>query len=222
MKLLFLALVLLYLPCAALAQHEVMERGTAAPYSGDVPATASGEPYNPERMTASHPTLPFGTLVRVRNARNGREVVVRINDRGPLMPGEVMRVSRRVADELRLPDVGGHVELALDASEPTLARATARRPQAAAPAEQPPVHASAVKANPEPTGEFTVQIASFRDRERAVSRAREVRGGWVREAQVDGAMVFRVCYGIYTSAESAAVGREALLRQGVQGFVKSL
>ena len=45
--------------------------------------TASGERFNPSRMTAAHRSLPFGTKVRVTNMRNGRSVVVRINDRGP-------------------------------------------------------------------------------------------------------------------------------------------
>lgn len=45
--------------------------------------TASGEPYDMHALTAAHPTLPFGTRVRVTNLKNGRSVVVRINDRGP-------------------------------------------------------------------------------------------------------------------------------------------
>src|SRR5580704_7542241 len=49
--------------------------------------TASGERFAPERLTAAHRTLPFGTMVRVTNMRNGRSVVVRINDRGPFNKG---------------------------------------------------------------------------------------------------------------------------------------
>lgn len=45
--------------------------------------TASGETMNPNAMTAAHPTLPFGSVVRVTNVANGRSVIVRINDRGP-------------------------------------------------------------------------------------------------------------------------------------------
>jgi rare lipoprotein A len=59
--------------------------------------TASGEPYNPEALTAAHPSLPFGTRLRVTNLRNGRSVVVRINDRGPRHPGRILDVSYAAA-----------------------------------------------------------------------------------------------------------------------------
>ncbi len=59
--------------------------------------TASGERFNPSRMTAAHRTLPFGTRVRVTNMRNGRSVVVRINDRGPFIRGRVIDLSRGAA-----------------------------------------------------------------------------------------------------------------------------
>ena len=49
--------------------------------------TASGEPYDMNAMTAAHPSLPFGTKVRVTNLENGRAVVLRINDRGPVAKG---------------------------------------------------------------------------------------------------------------------------------------
>ena len=55
--------------------------------------TASGEPYNMYDLTAAHPTLPLGTMVRVTNLRNRRTVVVRINDRGPIVPGRIIDVS---------------------------------------------------------------------------------------------------------------------------------
>lgn len=62
--------------------------------------TASGERFNPGALTAAHRTLPFGTKVRVTNLRNGRTVVVRINDRGPFVRGRVIDVSRAAASEL--------------------------------------------------------------------------------------------------------------------------
>ena len=55
--------------------------------------TASGERFSPEKLTAAHRTLPFGTMVRVTNLRNGRTVVVRINDRGPFVHGRVIDLS---------------------------------------------------------------------------------------------------------------------------------
>lgn len=59
--------------------------------------TATGARFNPEGMTAAHRTLPFGTRVRVTNLRNGRSVVVRINDRGPYIAGRIIDLSRGAA-----------------------------------------------------------------------------------------------------------------------------
>jgi rare lipoprotein A len=64
--------------------------------------TASGERYNPDGMTAAHRTLPFGTMVTVKNMRNGRSVRVRINDRGPFIKGRIIDVSRGAARQLGL------------------------------------------------------------------------------------------------------------------------
>ena len=62
--------------------------------------TASGETFSPEKLTAAHRTLPFGTMVRVTNLRNGRTVVVRINDRGPFNKGRVIDITPAAAKEL--------------------------------------------------------------------------------------------------------------------------
>ena len=62
--------------------------------------TASGERFDMELMTAAHRTLPFGTRVRVTNLRNGRQVVVRINDRGPFRKGRVIDLSYAAARKL--------------------------------------------------------------------------------------------------------------------------
>ena len=74
--------------------------------------TASGERFNPSAMTAAHRTLGFGTQVRVTNARNGRSVVVRINDRGPYVKGRSIDLSSGAA---RVIGMGGtanvHIEV---------------------------------------------------------------------------------------------------------------
>jgi len=62
--------------------------------------TASGERFDPKRLTAAHRSLPFGTRVRVTNLDNGRRVVVRINDRGPFMKGRVVDLSPAAARKL--------------------------------------------------------------------------------------------------------------------------
>jgi rare lipoprotein A len=63
-------------------------------------ATASGERFNADELTAAHRTLPFGTRVRVTNHSNGRSVVVRINDRGPFVHGRIIDVTPAAAHAL--------------------------------------------------------------------------------------------------------------------------
>ena len=73
----------------------------AEPYHGR--KTASGEIFDTyQGMTAAHKTLPFNTMVRVTNKTNGREVDVRINDRGPFVDGRVIDLSLRAAREIDL------------------------------------------------------------------------------------------------------------------------
>lgn len=62
--------------------------------------TASGERMNPSALTAAHRTLPFGTKLKVTNKKNGKSVVVRINDRGPFVRGRVLDLSRGAAGQL--------------------------------------------------------------------------------------------------------------------------
>ena len=62
--------------------------------------TASGETFNPNALTAAHRTLPFGTRVRVTNSRNGRSVIVRINDRGPFAKGRAIDLSSAAAQAI--------------------------------------------------------------------------------------------------------------------------
>ena len=63
--------------------------------------TANGETFSPGKLTAAHRTLPFGTMVRVTNQRNGRSVMVRINDRGPFTKGRIIDVTPAAAAELK-------------------------------------------------------------------------------------------------------------------------
>jgi len=68
------------------------------PYHGRT--TASGERYNMNEMTAAHPTLRFGAVVKVTNLDNGRSVKVRINDRGPFATDRIIDLSRAAARKL--------------------------------------------------------------------------------------------------------------------------
>jgi rare lipoprotein A len=76
------------------------QSGLAAIYSYRGGKTASGETSRPDGLTAAHRTLPFGTMVRVTNQRNGRVVTVRINDRGPYGRGRVIDLTPAAAGQL--------------------------------------------------------------------------------------------------------------------------
>jgi rare lipoprotein A len=77
--------------------------GTASWYGSTFQGkpTASGEPYEMYNMTAAHLTLPMGSYVKVTNLRNGKSVVVRVNDRGPVVPGRIIDVSYGAAQALQ-------------------------------------------------------------------------------------------------------------------------
>ena len=71
--------------------------------------TASGERFDMHALTAAHPTLPFGTRVKVRHLGSGREVEVRINDRGPHVRGRIIDLSRAAAMALGVLHAGDAV-----------------------------------------------------------------------------------------------------------------
>jgi rare lipoprotein A len=68
--------------------------------------TANGERYDMHKLTAAHKSLPFGTKVRVTNSRNGKSVVVRINDRGPFVCSRVIDLSRGAASAVGMIEAG--------------------------------------------------------------------------------------------------------------------
>jgi rare lipoprotein A len=84
---------------AADTQIASHSQGLASFYS-EGERTANGEKFDAHELTAAHPTLPFGTKLRVTNVATGRSVTVRVNDRGPYVPGRVVDVSYSAADAL--------------------------------------------------------------------------------------------------------------------------
>jgi rare lipoprotein A len=107
------------------AQHKTKYQpyqvGTASWYGSyfEGRLTASGEPFNMDDLTAAHPTLPLGSLVRVTNLQNGRRTYVRINDRGPVVEGRIIDLSRRAAEILQFKGQGlQQVRLELITTEP--------------------------------------------------------------------------------------------------------
>ena len=90
----------LYVPIAT--DQPLVERGGASWYGRKYHGrpTSSGEPYDMFGMTAAHTTMPIPSYARVTNPANGREVIVRINDRGPFVPGRVIDLSYTAALKL--------------------------------------------------------------------------------------------------------------------------
>jgi rare lipoprotein A len=88
------------------AATQVVSHGIASFYTEGT-KTASGEKFNTHELTAAHPTLPFGTRLRVTNVASGQSVTVRVNDRGPYVRGRVVDVSYAAAETLGM--VGGGV-----------------------------------------------------------------------------------------------------------------
>jgi len=88
------------------AETQVASYGLASFYTEGT-QTASGERFDTHELTAAHRKLPFGTRLRVTNVASGRSVTVRVNDRGPFVPGRVVDVSYSAAETLGM--VGGGI-----------------------------------------------------------------------------------------------------------------
>ena len=89
-------------------QRRALLRGIASWYGDDFDGQqmANGETFDQTKMTACHPTLPFGSVVKVKNLRNGRSVIVRITDRGALAAGRILDLSHAAAEKLAMTNAG--------------------------------------------------------------------------------------------------------------------
>ncbi len=96
--------------------HELS--GLASYYADDFhgKTTANGEVFDMEALTAAHRTLPFGSVLRVTNLENGKEVTVRVNDRGPFVGDRVIDLSLAAARELGL-EASGVAKVSIDVLE---------------------------------------------------------------------------------------------------------
>ena len=105
------------------------ETGLAAVYSDKLNGhkTASGQVYHRDQLTAAHKTLPFGTQVKVTNTKNGKSVVVRINDRGPVQEGRVLDLSAKAAAAIGIkPNAMAEVSLEVVGEPPPKAAKSAK------------------------------------------------------------------------------------------------
>jgi rare lipoprotein A len=95
-------------PEADANESTVTQKGKASYYARSFQGkeTASGETFNQNELVAAHKTLPFDTRVQVTNLENGKQVTVRINDRGPFKPGRIIDLSRVAANRIDLLEDG--------------------------------------------------------------------------------------------------------------------
>tara|TARA_R100000789_G_scaffold67256_2_gene63197 strand:- start:130 stop:498 length:369 start_codon:yes stop_codon:yes gene_type:complete len=95
-------------PEADATESAVVQKGQASYYARSFQGkeTASGETFNQNELVAAHKTLPFDTRVEVTNLENGKQVTVRINDRGPFKPGRIIDLSRVAANRIDLLEDG--------------------------------------------------------------------------------------------------------------------
>ncbi|RMF86658.1 MAG: septal ring lytic transglycosylase RlpA family protein [Nitrospinota bacterium] len=165
--------------------------------------TASGEIYNQYALTAAHRTLPFGTRVRVTNLRNHRDVVVRINDRGPFVRGRIIDLSYAAAKKIDLLATGvEQVRLEVLSGDGDL-------PSAPSPRED--------------SGPYSVQVGAFRQKENAEHLqkmlAPRYRAVYVVRSGLPWRRLYRVRIGPFADREQALEISDRLAREGYRPFV---
>lgn len=168
-----------------------LEKGIASWYGTQFHGrrTASGERFNMNELTAAHPSLPFGTLLEVRNVRNGRSVVVRVNDRGPFSKSRILDLSFAAASEIGLVRAG-----------------------------KAPVELYLVEKGGAPP-RYTVQVAAFGEKERAASLKAELSRFFPEtEVRTDGTWN-RVQVGAFDDRDKAESLRRELAAMGMSSIV---
>jgi rare lipoprotein A len=165
------------------------ERGVASWYGkkfhGNL--TSNRETYDMYQMTAAHKTLPLPSYVRVRNLRNGRSVVVRVNDRGPFVHNRIIDLSYSAALKLDMVRDGTSlVEVTVISFDTPAGDRPTRETTPPAPATDtvPASAASPVPAPADETGQIFVQVGAFGDRANA-----ERRLGMLTSSGIDNAFV---------------------------------
>jgi rare lipoprotein A len=138
--------------------YEYDETGLASWYGEDFDGlqTANGELFDKNKISAAHKTLPMPSLVRVINLENDRELVVRINDRGPFVDGRIIDLSERAAEELGFQKNGVarvRVEILADESRALAAAGQTETMTASERARPSPVTTVSTEALPPPTAD---------------------------------------------------------------------
>jgi rare lipoprotein A len=198
----------------AVSRRDRVQEGVASWYGKDFhgKATASGEIYDMNGLSAAHRTLPLGTRVRVKNLENGREADLRINDRGPFVRGRILDCSYGAAKEL------GYAGQGLARVRIEVLERGRGRPRGALPSGEILVGA----AGPPGSlldGSFTVQVGAFLNPDNA-ARLRERLAGDHPDAYV---IRFHDFYRVRVGHLDTEAAADALLGRlaagGLEGFV---
>jgi len=199
-------------------------------------ASASGEPFDENALTAAHPTLPIPSLVRVTNLDNGRAVVVRLNDRGPFVDDRIIDLSRGAAGVLDMHGPGTarvRVQFVGPApADPNAVSGAAFAPDAPSPQifsrslapVTPPVPSDAPVSRPAGVtdGAVFLQAGSFADLANANAlreKLRSVGAVSIKAAQVNGLEYYRVMLGPWSSREEAEEVSDQLARAGLHNLI---
>jgi len=192
-----------------LSSHQGFEQeGVASSYGREFHGrtTSNGEQFDMNAMTAAHKTLPMGVYVRVRHKHSGKEVVVRVNDRGPFVGNRIIDLSEEAASRLGMLQEGlAPVKItALGFKTDGQAGSSGYR--------QPATYDS---------GTYSIQTGAFTVRANAYRYADELRKRFgtadVQEAQLQGKTFYRVRIGRYSSLRLAQAGQEQYERSGFAG-----
>jgi rare lipoprotein A len=165
------------------SSYGYQERGVASWYGDKFHgrATSSQEPYDMHAMTAAHKTLPLPTYVEVRNLRNNKSVIVRVNDRGPFVDNRIIDLSYSAARELDLiRDGTGLVEVTAISFDPQPSSSQTLRAESSTSTAAGPV-ATAVQTR---EAAIFVQVGAFGDPENARRRFSELRASGLAKAFV--------------------------------------
>jgi len=147
------------------------ERGVASWYGEKFHGrlTSNREPYDMYAMTAAHKTLPLPTYVRVRNLRNNKSIVVRVNDRGPFISNRIIDLSYAAASKLDMVEDGTSL---VEVTAITFDDPPGDRPTWRTTTSVPQPAQAAVKSAP---GQIFVQVGAFGNRENAARRSAELK-----------------------------------------------
>ena len=185
--------------------------------------TSSGEPYDMFAMTAAHRTMPIPSYARVRNPANGREVIVRINDRGPFAEGRIIDLSYTAA--LKLGVLRGVAPVEVRRITHDEIRTGVALPSPASPPATPalPADDPAPGERPQAQAGFWLQLGAFRQREGALQlqqRALREAEGLPGVAVFDDAGLLRVQAGPFATREAAlAAAQQLQQRSGLPALV---